>query len=79
MSEVSHLKSVGPDIQETVVSALERLLEQAKRGEIRSIVSVSRLQGGGWKEMASGCDDVIEQLGMTQMAVMCLQERLLDR
>lgn len=79
MSGIVHLAPVAFASQSDIVDALERLVEDAKAGRVRSFVCIIREVGTGWREVGSGCDDLIEQLGMTQLAVASVTERLLSR
>ena len=66
-------------VDDTVVTAIENLLERAKAGEIISFVSISQLKGGGWFEQSSGVSNMFQQLGMAEMATAVIRERMLCR
>ena len=39
----------------------------------------AQLKGGGWWEQSSGVSDMFRQLGMAEMAVTAIRERMLGR
>lgn len=73
------IKTVVERNNESVVSAIERLLERAKAGEIISFVAVSQLKGGEWFEQSTNSDDLFRQLGMAEMVCNAIRERISGR
>ena len=73
------IRPIEVEMNESVVRAIEALLERAKAGEIISFVSISQIKGGGWFEQSSGVQDMLTLLGMAEMAAHEIKERLLGR
>lgn len=46
------------------VTALEKLIERARNGEIISFVGIIELKGGGYIQVGPGCPDRHRQAGM---------------
>ena len=79
MTDITYIKTVEQACDESVIIACERLLAMAKSGEVVSFIAVAEKPGGIWVELAGGVRDMFSQLGMMQMAVVGMQERLLGR
>ena len=66
----------GPGYNEQVVTLLTELLEEAKRGDILSIIIVSELKGGNVASSWSGTDDLYKLAGGAARLQHVIQRRI---